>query len=588
MALRIYSITFLISLVCFALYWMQWRKNYSVLYTLTFSIITIANIGYVMSALSVNLEEALMAHKLIYLGGCFLLMLMTFYIFEMCHVVLPYAAKCLLVVISVIFYLSALTMGKLPYFYRSVYAEIVDGKLHMIKEYAPMHTAFQVYTIILFLISYLVLSYALRHRPQASRKNIRLLFITQSVSVFSFFFGRMFMPDFEWLSIAYVFDEFIYLIIARRTTLYDVESTVSKSIAEQGNYGFALFDKEYNYLGCNGAAYSIIPALKTEQVDFPLKEKDELTQRIRLWLEAYHNDPSDSGHIKDIGEQYYRFDISDLKEDEKMIGYQLMVTNVTQQQKYMELINNFNGRLQEDVKTKTEHIQNLQDSFILGMATMVESRDNSTGGHIRRTSDVVRILMKEIMKDNIFGVDEEFASNVIKAAPMHDLGKIAVDDAILRKPGRFTEEEFEQMKVHAAEGARVVRSVLADFDDTRFKTIAENVAHYHHERWDGSGYPEGIKGENIPLEARIMAVADVYDALVSKRCYKESMSFLEAKGIIINGMGTHFDPRLEPYFMNAVSRMEKYYTLDTTEAEKDSTHETERNYGNKNTDDDRH
>ncbi len=567
MELQVYTITFVISLVFFALYWMQWRKNYSVLYTLTFSIITMTEVGYVLSALSTKLEEALLAQKIIYLGGCFLLLIMTFYIFEMCHVVLNYAVKCLLIVVSAVFYLSVLTIGKLPFFYISVTAEKIDGKLTLIKEYSPMHTAFQLFMIILFLISFLVLSFAIRHRPQASRKSIRLLFITQSVSVFSFFFGRMIWPDFECLSIAYVFDEFIYLIIAGRTTLYDVESTVSKSITEQGRYGFALFDRNYNFLGCNEVASRIIPAFKKAQADMPLTEKDELTQRVRLWLGAYYSDPEDNAHIKPIGEAFYRFDVSDLKDGDKKLGYQLMITDVTQQQNHMELINNFNDRLQKDVKAKTEHIQNLQDSFILGMATMVESRDNSTGGHIRRTRDVVEILMKEIMKDNIFGVDEKFSDYVIKAAPMHDLGKISVDDAILRKPGRFTDEEYEKMKVHAAEGARVVREVLADFDDEQFKTIAENVAHYHHERWDGSGYPEGIKGENIPFEARIMAVADVYDALVSKRCYKESMSFLEAKGIIINGMGTHFDPRLEPYFMRAVGSMEQYYTLDKTENE---------------------
>ena len=130
---------------------------------------------------------------------------------------------------------------------------------------------------------------------------------------------------------------------------------------------------------------------------------------------------------------------------------------------------------------------------------------------------------------------------MIKAAPMHDLGKIAVDDAILRKPGRFTPEEFEKMKAHAAEGARIVHEILKGTDDEDFQRIAENVAHYHHERWDGSGYPDGLKGEEIPLEARIMAIADVYDALVSKRVYKESMSFEKADAIIMEGMGTQFD-----------------------------------------------
>ena len=142
---------------------------------------------------------------------------------------------------------------------------------------------------------------------------------------------------------------------------------------------------------------------------------------------------------------------------------------------------------------------------------------------------------------------------------MHDIGKIAVDDAILRKPGRFTDEEFEKMKIHAPEGARVLHSILEDTDDTSFKLLAENVAHYHHERMDGSGYPDGLTGDEIPMEARIMAIADVYDALVSKRVYKERMSFEQADTIMMESMGKHFDKRLEKFYIAARPRIKEYY-----------------------------
>ena len=205
------------------------------------------------------------------------------------------------------------------------------------------------------------------------------------------------------------------------------------------------------------------------------------------------------------------------------------------------------------------------------MATMVESRDNSTGGHIRRTSDVIRILIDEIKKDSVSdkknilllfgteGLTEEFCKNIIQAAPMHDLGKIAVDDAVLRKPGKFTDEEYEKMKAHAAEGARIVDSILEGTDNEEFHKVARNVAHYHHERWDGSGYPEHKKGEEIPIEARIMAIADVYDALVSKRVYKDKFSFDDADRIMMESFGKHFDKRLERYYVAAKPKLEEYY-----------------------------
>ena len=236
----------------------------------------------------------------------------------------------------------------------------------------------------------------------------------------------------------------------------------------------------------------------------------------------------------------------------------------------MKLLANYNDRLSEEVAEKTEDIIQMHNRLILGMATMVESRDNSTGGHIRRTSDVVKILIDEIKKDTgnkknmlmLFGIDgltEEFCKNIIQAAPMHDLGKIAVDDAVLRKPGKFTDEEYEKMKAHAAEGARIVDSILEGTGNEAFHKVAVNVAHYHHERWDGSGYPEGLKGEEIPIEARIMAVADVYDALVSKRVYKDKFSFEDADNIMMESFGKHFDKRLERYYVSAKPRLEEYY-----------------------------
>ena len=201
----------------------------------------------------------------------------------------------------------------------------------------------------------------------------------------------------------------------------------------------------------------------------------------------------------------------------------------------------------------------MQEKLVIGMATMVEGRDTSTGGHINRTSKIVEFLAEEMIKDTSLSVDHRFYANLVKAAPMHDLGKITIDDQILRKPGKFTPEEFAVMKTHSAEGAVIVANILEGGTDDYFREIAINVANYHHERWDGSGYPKGLKGEEIPLEARIMAVADVYDALVSKRVYKEEFSFDEANRIILDSMGKHFDPSLEKYYLRAREKIEAFY-----------------------------
>lgn len=218
------------------------------------------------------------------------------------------------------------------------------------------------------------------------------------------------------------------------------------------------------------------------------------------------------------------------------------------------------NEMTDSIQQKTQKIIEIQNSIITGMATMVESRDNSTGGHIKRTSDCVRVFVEYLKTVPAYeNVSEKFFENVIKAAPMHDLGKIAVDDAILRKPGKFTDEEYEMMKSHSKEGARIVSEVLSASEDEDFKKIAVNVAHYHHEKWNGQGYPEKIAAEQIPFEARIMALADVFDALVSKRCYKDSFSYDKAFEIIQNDLGTHFDPALGAEFIKCRENLEKLY-----------------------------
>lgn len=224
-----------------------------------------------------------------------------------------------------------------------------------------------------------------------------------------------------------------------------------------------------------------------------------------------------------------------------------------------ELADAFN-EMSSSLDEKNKKINAIQNSIIKGMAVMVESRDNSTGGHISRTSDCVKVFVDKLVNTNQgVSLSPEFCKAVIKAAPMHDLGKIAVDDAILRKPGKFTDEEYEIMKTHSKEGARIVESVLSQVDDEEFKSIAINVAHYHHEKWDGTGYPEKISGEEIPLEARIMAFADVFDALVSKRCYKDSFSYDKAFQIIEESLGTHFDPTLGKVFIECRLELEELY-----------------------------
>ena len=211
----------------------------------------------------------------------------------------------------------------------------------------------------------------------------------------------------------------------------------------------------------------------------------------------------------------------------------------------------------EDVKNKNKTISKMQDALIITLADLVESRDENTGQHIKKTAAYVKIILEEMQREKIYSnqLTEKFVDDVYKSAPLHDIGKIAVPDAILNKPGKLTNEEFDKMKTHTTAGGKILTSIIKMVPEAHYLEEAINLATYHHERWDGRGYPTGLAGENIPLSARIMAVADVFDALVSKRSYKEGFPLEKAMNIIVEESGTHFDPQLVEVFVAAKDKV---------------------------------
>lgn len=207
----------------------------------------------------------------------------------------------------------------------------------------------------------------------------------------------------------------------------------------------------------------------------------------------------------------------------------------------------------DEAEEKSEAIARMQSNLIMVLADIVESRDKFTGDHVRNTATYARIIMNQMRREGICAnvLTNEFISNVYHSAPLHDIGKIAVSDTILNKPGRLTDEEFAIMKSHTLAGQEILEHAKGAVSEESYLDEAQRLAAYHHEKWNGTGYPYGLAGEDIPLSARIMAVADVFDALVSKRSYKAGFPVEKAFAIIEEGIGTHFDPQVARAFLHA-------------------------------------
>ncbi len=210
------------------------------------------------------------------------------------------------------------------------------------------------------------------------------------------------------------------------------------------------------------------------------------------------------------------------------------------------------ANLAKTAHDEMEKRNTMQSKVIEDLASVIETRDIGTGEHVKRTKKYVELLAKELKKRDKYKdvLTDGVIADIVSAAPLHDVGKIAVPDSLLLKPGKLTDDEFEEIKKHAQKGGEMIESIFANFADEGLITRAYNIANSHHEKWNGSGYPRGLSGDDIPIEGRLMAIADVFDALVSDRVYKKAMPPEEAFAIIVSDAGTHFDPEIVDALMN--------------------------------------
>lgn len=224
-------------------------------------------------------------------------------------------------------------------------------------------------------------------------------------------------------------------------------------------------------------------------------------------------------------------------------------------------VEQYNKRLQSMVEEQVREISDSQIATIIALSKLAESRDDDTGNHVERTVTFCRLLAHKLRMHPACSetLDDEYIDDLIHAATLHDIGKVAIPDRILLKPGPLTSEEFAVMKTHTLRGAETLELVRARYPRNKFLTMGILIARSHHERWNGSGYPDGLKGEEIPLCARIMAMADVYDALRSRRPYKEPMTEAATRSILVSERGKHFDPNVIDAFLAVEGEFEAVY-----------------------------
>lgn len=559
MVSSLYLLTFLASVVMTGWFLLRNKKTDN-LYVIFCLLVIINSLGRYLLSISDNLGMALTANKLIYVGGCYCPLFIVLALRQLCGIRISKVITGGMTLFSTVMMGFVLTIGHSSIYYKDVQLAEGDGYHYLIKTYGPAHSAYVAMVLLYGLLIVYYLIYAIRRRSHISVRTVSVISVMGMGVVIAYLLERLLKSKVSYVSLGYLAAAVCLVYLLERINIYDLTANIAVSVERLGEYGYIEFDRKYRYVNANSYAKELFPAIEEEwRIDAPVPVSDSyLYREVVLWLKESSYDGS---KMISVNGRYIQMSVRDIMRGRgRKAGYLVELIDRTSEQNYLDAIENYNSNLQKEVARKTADIVHIKDMMVLGMAAMVESRDNSTGGHIKRTSRVVEIF-SDRLSDCLdeFGITEEFLQMVIKAAPMHDLGKIAVPDSVLQKQGKFTDEEYEIMKRHSAEGARIVNDILKGVESEEFVRVAVNVAHYHHEKWNGQGYPTGIKGEEIPIEARIMALADVFDALVSKRCYKDAYSFDTAFGIIEESLGTQFDPELGRVFLTCRKELEQFY-----------------------------
>lgn len=477
---------------------------------------------------------------------------------NLCKMKVPKVVQAIFGCICAVILILVSTIGTWNGYYKSVDFVMVEGHGMLIKEYGSLHILYPVYIVITFLVAVFYIVKAMQNKKEVPFSTSILLVITMTLSMIGYFGNRMIGLGLEITPFVYDITLVLIFILLRRISLLNIVTITGGTMYESDIYGFIVFDNKGEYLGSDRAAKKWFPQIKDVHVGKKLTLDNEILDGlVRDMLAAQK--PHISCQIT-AGQFELEAVGTSVKRNLAEPVYCIYLRDDTTQQE----LNRLNARYQEDlereVEEKTETIKNIQDDIVISMASIVENRDGNTGGHIARTSDVVKVFVNYLKtKPDSVDISDHLAKRIIKAAPLHDFGKIAIPDMILNKPGRFEPEEYEIMKMHSAKGAVIVARILQNSDDDEFHEIAVNVAHYHHEKWDGTGYPDRLKEEKIPFEARVMALADVFDALVSKRVYKDRMSYDKAFSIIEESCGTQFDPELGRLFLECKDQLIELY-----------------------------
>lgn len=513
-------------------------------------------VGYTLEMEAKTQELAMQSVKMTYIGKPFVVFTMYVFVMENCGVGVKKSRRNFFYAICVAIAGLVYTNEYHHLFYSSV-SYTNDGLFpHLVLKHGIFYNLYSIILLYYFvgMIYVCVRKYRQNDseiiRKQVSVLMVMVLFSSGCLALFLFNLTN----GYDTTALAYIVAVFLFERLMRKYKLFDTLTLAKEEAVEHMTNGLIVVNVYGDMVYSNDEADRVLLYIR-KHGNKGIEYLEELANNSKYMFVDECSQEDGNKHA-DSEKCVYELTMHEIFRNENSYGKMLLITEITDSYYYTE-------RLQNELKKKTREVISIQRDIIGSFASMIEARDGITGLHIKNTANLVKVLVY-VMKNNpkYSGIiTDEYAQMTAAAAHLHDIGKIAIPDRILQKEGKLTDEEFAIMKNHPVEGAKILENTIKGLESDAYYQIAHDMVLYHHEKYDGSGYPTGISGENIPLTARIMAVADVYDALRSKRHYKDGFSKEKSMAIMEESKGTHFDADIVTIFLEHIDEMEA--VLDT-------------------------
>lgn len=550
----LYTVCLFVSVAGFVFICLQEVSREQKISLLTTGVMAVICLGYWFEISSVSVFGVVTARKIQFLGECHFYFLMLLYFMLYCKRRLNRKLEFVLLGINFILMIYMFNFDNTEYIYKSYRLVFNNGVPTLQVSYAP---GFYICSAVLglYCLSMIIIAFMrIINSKKIEKLKMMCLLSTVLITCGSYFVNKVFNISFNVLPVGMVISECILVALFYISKVKDVNTIAREYVFDTLDDGIIILDANQCYKDANKVAMHLFPELMAIKYSKTLRH-------VSSYFKELLGEGSGSQHKIYKSGRCYQPAVRKVYYKKKITGYVIWFDDISEQEKHLEFSQNYQKNLEHEVDKKTIQVHQMQENMIFGFADIVENRDFVTGGHVKRTSAYVEAVVCELKKKNVFStiLTDEYLNQIRLAAPLHDIGKVAISDSILNKPGRLTKDEFEKMKTHTTIGGKVIDETIMFVEEPEYYTIAKDVAMYHHEKWNGQGYPEGLAGEQIPLSARIMAVADVFDALVTDRPYKDAYTLDTAFDIIEQESGKQFDPDIVNVFMEIRPQIEHIY-----------------------------